>query len=98
MKLSAELLHDSLQATMPILQERNGVVSLGMFGSYLRGTQRPDSDLDLLVSFREIPSLCRIVEVENLLSDLLGIQVDLVVREMLKPNIGEWILAEVEPV
>ena len=98
MKLSAELLHDSLQATMPILQERNGVVSLGMFGSYLRGTQRPDSDLDLLVSFREIPSLFRIVEVENLLSDLLGIQVDLVVREMLKPNIGEWILAEVEPV
>ena len=98
MKLSAELLHDRLQATMPILQERYGVVSLGIFGSYLHGTQRPDSDLDLLVSFREIPSLFRIVEVENFLSDLLGIQVDLVVRESLKPNIGARILAEVVPV
>ncbi len=98
MKLSAELLHDRLQATMPILQERYNVVSLGIFGSYLHGTQRPDSDLDLLVSFRDIPSLFRIVEVENFLSDLLGIQVDLVVRESLKPNIGARILAEVVPV
>jgi predicted nucleotidyltransferase len=98
MKPTAELLHDRLQATMPVLRGRYGVVSLGMFGSYLRGTQRPDSDLDLLVSFREIPSLFRIVEVENFLSDLLGVQVDLVVREALKANIGKRILAEVEPV
>lgn len=98
MKLSTEQLHDRLQAIMPILQERYGVVSLGIFGSYLRGTPRPDSDLDLLVSFREIPSLFRIVEVENFLSDLLGVQVDLVVRESLKPNIGARILAEVVPV
>jgi len=71
---------------------------MGIFGSYVRGTQRPESDLDLLVSFRETPSLFRIVETENFLSDSLGVQVDLVVREALKPTIGARILAEVAPV
>jgi hypothetical protein len=83
---------------MPVLQQKYGVASLGIFGSYIRGTQRPESDLDLLVSFRETPSLFRVVETENFLSDTLGVQVDLVVREALKPTIGARILAEVAPV
>jgi hypothetical protein len=83
---------------MPVLQQKYGVASLGIFGSYIRGTQRPESDLDLLVSFRETPSLFRVVETENFLSDTLVVQVDLVVREALKPIIGARILAEVAPV
>jgi predicted nucleotidyltransferase len=48
-----------------------GVRELGIFGSYVRGEQRPDSDVDILVDFDEVPSLLRFVHLENHLSDLL---------------------------
>ena len=81
---------------MPLLRERYGVESLGLFGSYVRGEAGPESDLDLLVRFRQTPGLIRFVELENCLSDLLGLRVGLVMAEALEPNIGQRILAEVE--
>ena len=81
---------------MPLLRERYGVESLGLFGSYVRGEAGPKSDLDLLVRFRQTPGLIRFVELENYLSDLLDLRVDLVMAEALKPNIGQRVLAEVE--
>jgi predicted nucleotidyltransferase len=89
-----QLLHEQL----PYLAERYQVASLGLFGSYLHGTQRHDSDLDVLVTFAETPSLLRLIELENYLSDQLGVKVDLVPRESLKPHIGERVLREVVPV
>ena len=86
-----------LRQHMPLLRERYGVESLGLFGSYLRGDANPDSDLDLLVRFHQTPGLIRFVELENYLSDLLGLRVDLVMADALKPNIGRRVLAEVEP-
>lgn len=87
-----------LRHEMPYLRERYRVRSLGVFGSYVRGEQRPDSDLDVLVDFDEVPSLLTFVNLQNHLSDLLGVPVDLVMRDALKPRIGERILEEVEPV
>ena len=58
----------------------------------------PGSDLDLLVRFHRTPGLIRFIELENYLSDLLGVRVDLVMAEALKPNIGQRVLAEVEPI
>jgi predicted nucleotidyltransferase len=87
-----------LREELPALAARYQVASLGLFGSYLRGTQRPDSDLDVLVSFHETPTLLRLIELENHLSDLLGVKVDLVLREALKPQIGARVLQEVVPV
>ena len=87
-----------LREELPLLAARYGVASLGLFGSYLHGTQRPDSDLDVLVSFQEAPSLLRFIELENYLSDRLGVKVDLVLRDSLKPRIGEHVLQEVVPV
>jgi predicted nucleotidyltransferase len=83
---------------LPELSERYRVSSLGLFGSYVRGTQRTDSDLDVLVTFDELPSLFRLIELENELSDQLGVKVDLVLRDSLKPRIGERIRREVVPV
>jgi predicted nucleotidyltransferase len=81
---------------MPLLRERFDVASLGLFGSYLHGDAGPDSDLDLLVRFVETPGLFRFVELENYLSDLVGVRVDLVMAEALKPHICQSVLAEVE--
>ncbi len=86
---------DLLHQQLPFLDARYHVASLGLFGSYLHGTQRSDSDLDVLVSFDEMPSLFRLIELENYLSDQLGVKVDLVPRESLKPHIGERVLREV---
>jgi uncharacterized protein len=87
-------LHDLL----PFLAERYSVASLALFGSRLHGGEHEGSDLDILVTFRETPSLLKLIEVENFLSDELGVQVDLVPRDSLKPHIGQRILREMVPV
>ncbi len=72
---------------------------ISLFGSRVRGEGRPTSDLDLLVEFERVPGLLRFLELEEYLSQLLGIQVDLVrkasVREELRAEIlGEAVLVE----
>jgi len=67
----------------------SGVVRLSLFGSTVRGEDRPDSDIDLLAAFdqmREI-SLMDVVGIENQLSDLLGRVVELVEEGTLKPRV-----------
>ena len=85
-----------LRQLMPLLRQRYGVESLGLFGSYVHGEAGPKSDLDLLVRFHQTPGLLRFVELENYIGDVLGLRVDLVMAEALKPNIGQRVLAEVE--
>lgn len=78
-----------------VLQERYGVKELGIFGSYVRREQTEASDVDVLVEFSETPSLLKFINLENYLSDNLGVKVDLVHKSGLKPRIGDRILAEV---
>ncbi|OWY66576.1 DNA polymerase beta [cyanobacterium TDX16] len=78
-----------------LLQERYKVRELGVFGSYVRQEQTETSDVDVLVEFSETPSLLKFVNLENYLSDNLGVKVDLVHKAGLKPRLGERILAEV---
>jgi predicted nucleotidyltransferase len=85
-----------LRYHLPKLRERYGVVSLGVFGSYVRGEAKRKSDLDVLVEFRPgSMTLFKFVEMENYLTELLGVKVDLVMKSALKPAIGKQILAEV---
>ena len=74
------------------------VHTLEVFGSFVRGEEKADSDLDLLVTFDEVPTLFRFVALENDLSDSLGIKVDLVMKDSLKPNIGKYILEEAKSI
>jgi predicted nucleotidyltransferase len=89
---------DALRQVKPDLESRYQVEQLGVFGSVVKGRGRTDSDLDILVTFRKPPSLLQFVKLENELSDRLGVKVDLVMREALKPRIGERILQEIVPV
>jgi predicted nucleotidyltransferase len=89
----------TLRVHLPELREQYGVRTLGVFGSYVRGEQRPQSDLDLLVEFDGRPlTLIQVISLEQHLSDLLGVKVDLVEKKSLKPAIGRHILQEVVPV
>ncbi len=85
----------SLALHKSTLQEQYKVRELGIFGSYVRQEQTETSDVDVLVEFSETPSLLKFVNLENYLSDNLGVKVDLVHKSGLKPRIGERILAEV---
>ncbi|MEA3308532.1 MAG: nucleotidyltransferase family protein [Chloroflexota bacterium] len=86
---------EALELQLSLLAEHYQVQSLGIFGSYVRREQHSNSDLDVLVSFSETPSLLKFIALENYLSDLLGVKVDLVMQDALKPNIGQHILREV---
>jgi predicted nucleotidyltransferase len=93
--IDLDLCLDVLRRHLPDLEEHFHVRSLGVFGSYVRHEEKEGSDLDILVSFAEVPSLLRFLALENHLSDLLGVRVDLVMEDALKPQIGERILSEV---
>ena len=84
-----------LREIKPDLAARYHIRSLGLFGSYGRGTPSRRSDIDILVSFNGTPSLFAFVRLKRELEQHLGRRVDLVMREALRPAIGRRILAEV---
>jgi len=88
----------TLRQLLPELAEKYHVRSLEVFGSYVRDEQSTESDLDVLVTFDKTPGLLQYVALENHLSDLLGVKVDLVMKSALKPRIGQNILREAVPV
>jgi predicted nucleotidyltransferase len=67
------------------LEECFRVVSLLLFGSTARDEAGPDSDVDLLVEFRETPGLSEYMRLKFWLEDSLGRPVDLVMKKALKP-------------
>ena len=87
-----------LKELLPDLIEQFHVQTLEVFGSFVRSEESTDSDLDLLVTFTETPTLFRFVALENHLSDSLGVKVDLVMKNTLKPALGEYILQEAQPI
>ncbi len=78
-----------LKKELPFIQKVYGVESLSVFGSYSRGEQQQNSDLDLLVTFYETPGFFQFIRLENYLSDLLEVKVDLVMRDAVKNHIAE---------
>jgi len=78
------------------LRGEYGIKEIGVFGSYTRGEQKKGSDIDILVEFYPDAEmdLITFVELEEYLSGLLGIKVDLVMKSALKPRIGKHILKE----
>ena len=85
----------TLRAHAPELHERFAVRSLALFGSVARGVARHDSDVDLLVEFERPVGLFHLIRTGDYLSELLGgMEVDLVQRQALIPELREPILAE----
>ncbi len=83
----------------PYLAARYGVTELGLFGSYVRGEQKQESDIDLLIELERPPkiSLLDLVELEQYLTDQLDTKVDIALRTNLRPRIRQIILQEVVP-
>jgi predicted nucleotidyltransferase len=77
---------DQLEIKNIILSHLKGFdpIKVGIFGSFARGDNKKDSDIDILVEFKESPSLLTLIKLENDLSEILGIKVDLVTTGALK--------------
>ncbi len=78
------------------LKENFHVDSIGLFGSYLKGEQNTNSDIDILVEFSQPVSMFEFIRLERYLERKLGKNVDLVTKKSLKPSIGKVILEEVQ--
>lgn len=78
-----------------ILQERYGVQSIALFGSYARGEPTPESDIDLLVRL-EKPIGFRFFELWDYLESILGTRVDLLTPNALrrKPRLQQRVEEE----
>jgi predicted nucleotidyltransferase len=93
-----EEVRSELRAILPELRARWPIASLGVFGSYVRGEQGEDSDLDLLVDLDRPVSLFTFLEMEEEIGRRLGLRVEMVTRPALRPYAGDSILRELVPV
>jgi predicted nucleotidyltransferase len=92
-----EELKSRLEKLKPMLKEEFQVETIGIFGSYSRGEQTQTSDVDILVEFSADAEVgfFKFLDLEEVLSQKLGVKVDLVTKGALKPYIGKRILQEV---
>lgn len=73
------------------LEEKYKVKSIAIFGSYVRNEQNAESDVDILVEFREPVGLL-FIHLADYLEEILSVEVDLLTPEAIKPNRKKYIL------
>ena len=88
-------IRELLQRHKEAFREQYGLKEIGIFGSYVRGEQGDESDLDVLIELERPIGFVRFMRLENALSQLLGVRVEIVTKKALKPHIGKRILEEV---
>lgn len=87
---------DLLRQHEPELKKRFGVAKIGIFGSYVRGEEQPESDVDVLVAFRKgEETFNNYMDCKFYLEDLFGRKVDLVMNGAIKKRLKPYILGEV---
>ncbi|MEN6517320.1 MAG: nucleotidyltransferase family protein [Methanospirillum sp.] len=98
-RVTLEELKTALRALLPSLEREYGVSSIEIFGSYVRGEQDEESDLDLLVEFDPEwdLSLFDFARLQRTLGESLGVRVDLVEKRSIKPRLRDRILHEAIP-
>jgi predicted nucleotidyltransferase len=76
--------------------KNQGARKIAVFGSYIRGEEKPESDIDIIVEFSERKSLLQLVRIERELSEVLGIKVDLLTEKSISPYLIDAIRKEME--
>lgn len=84
-----------LKSQKQLLKEKFQVKKIGVFGSFARGEESKDSDIDILVEFYG-PIGWEFFDLRDYLKDILRREVDLVTKKALKPQIKTVILNEVK--
>jgi hypothetical protein len=84
-----------LEKIAQVLTEQ-GATKVAIFGSYARGEERPESDIDVVVEFSESKSLLELVRIEGELSEALGIKVDLLTEKSISPYLIDVVRQQME--
>ncbi|HON78334.1 MAG TPA: nucleotidyltransferase family protein [Spirochaetota bacterium] len=84
-----------LQSVKQYLKDTYNVSRIGVFGSYARGEEDSESDVDLIVEFAEVPGLREFFGTEEYLEKLLQRKIDLVREKAIRPELRDQILSEV---
>lgn len=92
--MTREEFFERISAHRPELA-RAGVKRLGVYGSVARGEAGPDSDVDILVEFEQLPDLYQFAALKDRLAEILGRPVDLTTPQALKPRLRSRVLHEV---
>jgi predicted nucleotidyltransferase len=93
----SDALRDSILQILEINRDNlrgYGVISIALFGSVARGEAGPRSDVDLLVDVDDEVTLFGLSRIKHHLEDLLGMPVDLVTSDALRPRVRDKIMAE----
>jgi hypothetical protein len=85
---------NTLHENKDIMKDKFGVRKIGLFGSYLRGESIKGSDIDLLVEL-DNPTFDHYMDLKFFLEDLFQTEVDLVLKDTLKPRLKPYIAREV---
>ena len=93
----AEFLMGLNAATIREVAARHGATHIRVFGSFARGTQQRDSDLDLLIDLAPGRSLLDLIAIQQDLEDLLGRRIDVVTTRSLSPYIRDSVLKDAIP-
>lgn len=80
---------EEIQNTIRAYLNQFPISKIGIFGSFARNEDRPDSDIDILVTFEEPISLFTLVRIHRELSELLHRKVDIVSEKYLHPRMKE---------
>jgi predicted nucleotidyltransferase len=80
---------EEIEHTIKEYLDQYPISRIGVFGSFARNEDRPDSDIDILVTFEEPISLFALVRIHRELSELLNRKVDVVSEKYLHPRMRE---------
>jgi uncharacterized protein len=85
------------EIVVPVLKDA-GVINSAIFGSYVRGEQREDSDIDLLIDVPRGTTLFDLVDLQSKLEQKLHRKVDLVTYRSIHPLLKDSILNNQIPI
>jgi predicted nucleotidyltransferase len=93
--VTREIIEERLKQYKSLLQEKYYVEKIGYFGSFARGEEKEESDIDILVELSK-PLGWDFIELKEYLEEVLEKKVDLVTMNALKPQLKDQILKEVK--
>ena len=86
--------HKELFEKITLFLKKEGATKISVFGSYARGEEKAESDIDILVEFSNTKSLLTLARIERELSDFVGVKVDLLTEASISPYLIDGIKKE----
>ena len=94
--ITKETILEYLSSNKSELREKYGVIKIGLFGSYARGEERDDSDIDLAIEIeKDKKNISNFFGLKREMERVFAKKVDLGIESSLKPIAKKYILKEI---